>query len=66
MPRIKLRENSAKKIIAENTGLSYDGIFIDENANLHEAIKNISAEKKYVVKVDQGVNKRERIFRFPN
>lgn len=58
MPRVKLFEHSAKKIVCERLTLPYDGVAITPQTNIDNILQKLPADKKYIVKVDQGVKKR--------
>lgn len=59
MARVKISEYRAKKIISEHLGLPYHGVSFDaDDDNIAKLDDFFKPEKKYVVKVDQGVKKR--------
>ncbi|MBI4993014.1 MAG: hypothetical protein HZC26_02670 [Candidatus Magasanikbacteria bacterium] len=58
MPRVKLFEHSAKRIMCKRLSLPYTGIAITSQTDVDSAVKTLASDKKYVVKVDQGVKKR--------
>ena len=58
MPRVKLFEHSAKRIVRERLSLPYDGVAITPQTNIDETLQKLPTDKKYAVKVDQGVKKR--------
>ena len=58
MPRVKLYEHSAKTAMSKALGIPYRGIKIDKNTDFKKLTAALPKNKKYVVKVDQGVKKR--------
>jgi succinyl-CoA synthetase beta subunit len=60
MPRVKISEFKAKKLITLNLGLNYSGLSVDSE-NYQSEIQNLSENSKYVIKVDQGIKKRNKL-----
>jgi succinyl-CoA synthetase beta subunit len=58
MPRKKISEYSAKNLLTKELGQSYEGIMVDSQADWKPAIAQLDKDKRYVVKVDQGVKGR--------
>src|SRR5687768_14452633 len=59
MPRVKLSEFRAKTIVNKYLDETYTGISFDaENDATSKIDEFVSLDKKYVVKVDQGIKKR--------
>ena len=57
MARVKLTEHKAKSLLYDLLGYSYHGVSIDRKG-LSQYAHTLSKDKKYVVKVDQGIKKR--------
>ncbi len=60
MARIKISEFRAKSILYKFLNKDYSGISVDVNNDLDTQISNLNSEKKYVLKVDQGVKQRKK------
>ncbi|MBI4426954.1 MAG: hypothetical protein HY569_00500 [Candidatus Magasanikbacteria bacterium] len=58
MPRVKLFEHNAKRIVCKRLFFPYNGIAVTPQTDIDSVIKTLAYDKKYVVKVDQGVKKR--------
>lgn len=59
MPRVKLSEFRAKTIVSEFLGTKYSGISFDADTDAVSKLdEEIQPDKRYVVKVDQGIKKR--------
>ncbi len=58
MPRVKLYEYSAKKIILGQLNLPYSGMPVKAGDDFANVAKKLPAKYTYTVKVDQGVKKR--------
>ena len=58
MPRQRLSEYRSKKLVSDALGLSYKGWSVNVEKPIDEQLKELEADKKYVVKVDQGVKGR--------
>lgn len=59
MPRIKISEFKAKQIISPFLGIKYQGIEVNKE-NVDSVSSSLNPDKKYVLKVDQGVKKRNK------
>jgi succinyl-CoA synthetase beta subunit len=61
MARKKISEFKAKKILYGFLEVSYDGISINTNEeNYEDLFSSLIGEKKYVLKVDQGIKQRKK------
>lgn len=61
MARKKISEFAAKRILFQFLDLPYDGISIDVNDEFYEdLLSKMKPEKKYVLKVDQGIKQRKK------
>jgi len=58
MPRKKISEFRAKTILFEALGGDYSGVSLDMAGNAEAAVSKLDDNKRYVVKVDQGVKGR--------
>jgi len=58
MARKKISEYRAKKILTSSLGLSYNGFSYDAASGKFSLEKSVDVNKRFVVKVDQGVKKR--------
>lgn len=58
MPRVKLFEQSAKKIVCKRLDLAYNGVAITPQTDIDSILETLPTDKKYIIKVDQGVKKR--------
>lgn len=60
MARKKISEFRGKEILYKALQRNYTGVSIDCDENLEEKVSDLSDEKKYVVKVDQGIKQRNK------
>ncbi|HEX4662095.1 MAG TPA: ATP citrate lyase citrate-binding domain-containing protein, partial [Candidatus Saccharimonadales bacterium] len=60
MPRKKLSEYRAKKIVHASLGLQYVGCEIDAETDVDQQLQSVTDTDRYVIKVDQGVKGRFR------
>jgi len=60
MPRVKISEFKAKELICSFLKSSYSGVNLNSK-NYAEKIKNLDDSLAYVLKVDQGVKKRNKL-----
>lgn len=60
MARKKISEFKAKSILYKALQRNYTGVSIDSDKNLEEQASDLSDEKKYVLKVDQGIKQRNK------
>lgn len=60
MPRIKISEFKAKSLLVPFWGKKYKGISIKKGNDFKSQLKSLSSDKKYVLKVDEGVKKRNK------
>src|SRR6266581_3201417 len=58
MARKKISEWKAKTLLAEELGVSYQGVSFNSTADSFDLLTKLDSTKTYVVKVDQGVKKR--------
>ncbi len=59
MARKKISEFAAKRVLFEFLNIPYSGISIDINSN-PDVSQRLSEDKKYVLKVDQGIKQRKK------
>lgn len=60
MARKKISEFRAKSILYSSLNREYSGISIDTNKDLDKQLSTLDENKKYVLKVDQGVKQRKK------
>lgn len=60
MARKKISEFRAKSILYKHLNKDYFGVSIDIGKNLDEQVSGLNPEKKYVLKVDQGIKQRKK------
>jgi len=60
MARKKISEFRAKTILYKSLQKNYSGISINADDSFEEKILSLSDDKKYVVKVDQGIKQRKK------
>lgn len=58
MARVKITEHRAKTILSQELGIPFTGLSLNNAPSDIQEIKNLSANKKYVLKVDEGVKGR--------
>ena len=60
MSRVKLTEHKAKQLLYRELGISYSGVAVFDGKKISYTtpLSSLQGEKKYVVKVDQGVKGR--------
>jgi len=60
MARKKISEFRAKKILYEFLGKDYSGVSVDASKDLGEQVSRLDTDKRYVLKVDQGIKQRKK------
>lgn len=60
MPRVKISEFKAKELLSPFLGATYKGVEINCDQNPVGKIKSLDPQKKYVLKVDEAVKKRQK------
>lgn len=58
MARARITEFRAKTLLLSELNLRYEGISVTHNQDLSKLAKQLKADKKYTLKVDQGVKSR--------
>ena len=61
MARKKISEFAAKKILLESLEVTFNGISVDtKDPHYKDLLETLANDKKYVVKVDQGIKQRKK------
>lgn len=60
MARVKISEFRAKSILFSELDTKYDGLCINRSDDLDRKISSLSDTHTYVIKVDQGIKKRQK------
>ena len=60
MPRVKISEFRAKQILYPYLGEKYGGKHLTKGQDFKEILDSLDSAKTYVVKVDEGIKKRQK------
>ncbi|OGM28802.1 hypothetical protein A2962_04960 [Candidatus Woesebacteria bacterium RIFCSPLOWO2_01_FULL_39_61] len=60
MARVIISEYKAKGLLSSYFGYKYEGFKILKEGSLQKQIKTLQPDKRYVIKVDEGIKKREK------
>lgn len=60
MPRVKISEYKAKALISALLNIPYSGLTLNDE-NFEDKLTNLKEDGRYVIKVDQGIKKRNKL-----